>query len=153
MLELTQIVANVATLFGLIGVFIAYRQFKAGVEAQKRDTAINAWTEYLKLALQHPDLARPQAWMTGHGIDSPKFREYRWFVAIMLFASEQILEAHPGDQAWKDIVEGQMRNHRGFLETSYFDSKVYSNVLGELAANVKGNHLNSDAVWRIATPY
>ena len=56
----------------------------------------------------------------------------------MMFASEQVLEAHPDDKAWIDVVQAQLRYHRGFLHTSYFDPTVYSASLGGIAATVKG---------------
>ena len=136
-LDVTQILANVATFLGLIGVVVAYRQFRAGALAEKRTTAITAWTEYLKLALAHPDLARPLPWLTGQGIGSPQFSQYRWFVATMLFACEQVLDAHAGDESWEDIVRAQLRNHHGFLNTVYFDPTVYSEPLIRLATAVK----------------
>jgi hypothetical protein len=139
-LQWTQLFANIASILSLIGVIVAYRQFRAGASAQNRTTAVTAWSEYLRLALQHPELARPADWLTGQGISSPQFGQYRWFVAAMMFAAEQVLEAHPDDRAWMDVVEAQLRYHKGFLHTSYFDPLVYSSTLARLAEEVKQKH-------------
>ena len=132
----TQLAANIATVVGLLGVWLAYRQFRAGALAQKQTTAITAWSEYLRLALAHPDLSRPPSWLasaTGHQDHS----RYRWFVAAMLFACEQVLEAHPDDEAWNDVVASQLRYHHAFLNSQYFDPLVYSNHLGRIAVAVR----------------
>jgi hypothetical protein len=136
-LRWSQILANVATCLALIGIAVAYQQLRSGAIAQKRTTAITAWTEYLKLALAHPEYARPQSSLTGAGVGSREFSQYRWFVATMLFACEQVLEAHSDDEAWEDIVTAQLRNHHAFLNTPYFDADVYAAPLTRLATKVK----------------
>jgi hypothetical protein len=136
-LQWTQLFANIATIAGVVGVIVAYRQFRSGAIAQKRATAVVAWSEYLRLALQHQQFARPEPYMTGKGIGTPVFSQYRWFVAAMMFAAEQVLDAHDGDKAWEDIVKAQLRYHKGFLHTDFFDPLVYSPVLGRLASEVK----------------
>jgi hypothetical protein len=136
--ELAEVAANVATVIALIGIVVAYRQFRADTIAQKHTAAITAWTEYLRLALAHPDFARPQPWLTGAGISGPQFSQYRWFVATLLFACEQVLEAHPDDSAWREIVKAQLRHHHAFLAQPYFDKAVYSMPLATLATEVIG---------------
>lgn len=136
-LDWAQFAAHIATTIGVAGVAVAYVQFRAGAKAQRVTTAIVAWNEYLRLALAHPNHARPAEWVAGQGKPDPNFGEYRWFVAAMLFACEQVLEAHPGDPAWEAIVKAQLRNHRGFLALPEFDQRIYSGALTRLASAVR----------------
>jgi hypothetical protein len=57
-------------------------------------------------------------------------------VAAMLFACEQVLEAHPEDGSWEDIVKSQLRYHKGFLTLQEYDPSVYSSLLARLTAEV-----------------
>lgn len=143
-LEWSQLAANIATTLGVAGVALAYVQLRAGAKAQKMTTAVVAWNDYLRLALEHPRLARPAVWLTDQGRDSADFGAYRWFVAFMFFACEQVLEAHPGDPAWEAIVKSQVRYHTGFLLLPEFDSDVYSRVLGRICSEVRAEANRSD---------
>ena len=137
LLEKWQLAANVATTCGLAGVAFAYFEFREGAEAQRKTTAIVAWNEYLRLALAHPDLARPAVWLTGLGRESNQYGRYRWFVAAMFFACEQVLEAHAGDGAWESVVTSQIRYHEGFLELPEFDANVYSPRLARICREIR----------------
>ena len=131
-----QVASNAATVLALIGIWLAWRQFRATVVAEKQSSAIAAWSEYLRLALAHPKHARPSPWVTGQGAGTTQHDEYRWFVAAALFACEQVLEAHPDDRSWEEIVAAQLRYHRGFLMSPHFDASVYSKTLARLSQAV-----------------
>jgi hypothetical protein len=137
LLEKWQLAANVATTCGLAGVAFAYFEFREGAKAQRRTTAVVAWNEYLRLALAHPNLARPAVWLTGQGRETAQYGEYRWFVAAMFFACEQVLEAYAEDGAWESVVRSQIRYHEGFLELPEFDANVYSAVLARICREVR----------------
>jgi hypothetical protein len=136
-LEVSQLAANVATTVGIIGVFIAYRQFRAGAEGQRQATAIATWQNYLQLALQHPDLSLPSAHLSGAGEGSEEHSRYRWFVSTMLFAGEQVLDAHPGDSARETTVKAQLTLHRRHLSRDGFRKGFYSHRITQLIEKVQ----------------
>jgi hypothetical protein len=137
LLEKWQLAANVATTFGVAGVAFAYYQFREGITAQNKASAVAAWNEYLRLALAHPKLSRPAAWLTGNGRETSTYGEYRWFAAAMFFACDQVLEAHEGEKSWEDIVKLQVRYHAGFLELPDFDESLYSKTLARICREVR----------------
>src|SRR4051812_23552184 len=96
--QLSQIGANVATILGVAGIIVAYRQLRAGQRGQREATAIGIWKDYLHLALDHPRFSLPQPYMTGAGRGTEDFTRYEWFVSSMLFACEQVLALEATDE-------------------------------------------------------
>lgn len=103
------IVATLALLF-------ARKQLKSASDDGKRATAYAAYDNYLKLCFENQSLAR--------GLESEIKRsdenhsKYKWFVANMLFAFEQVLEACSDDPTWRETIAHQLKRHKWHLDTS-----------------------------------
>lgn len=115
LLEITQIAANVATTIGVAGIFVAYWQFREGAKAQRQATALDAWRDYLQLALENPQLAFPSLQLMEGGVEAKDRDRYKWYISLMLFACEQALAANPDDTAWQAAIVNQLKHHRVYL--------------------------------------
>jgi hypothetical protein len=135
--EFAQIAANIATTVGVVGVFIAYRQFREGARGQRQAMAISAWQQYLELALEHPELSLPSSRKVEFAFDSEEYNRYRWFVASMLFAAEQVLDAHPDDSAWRTTIKTQLMHHQVYVCRDGFGGSYYPSELISLISEVR----------------
>ena len=45
---------------------------------------------------------------------------YRWFVAIMLNACEEILATFENDETWGKVVLAEMEYHKAYLNSKFF---------------------------------
>jgi hypothetical protein len=128
--------AEVATAcLGGVALLFAYLQIEASDRSQRYATAADIYRDYLRVAFENPKLASPC-------IDDRriiKSFKYRWFVAIVLNACDEILEATKNDDEWIKVVLAEMEYHQTYLTSKYFSSsledhgwKLYSTRLREL---------------------
>lgn len=123
----------------IVGVVIAYcaldvakEQIASSNASQKEATAQQAYGEYLKLAIEHPELAgglREQNESKGDSqqisasecnCEKEKEKEkemekYEWFVSYFLNSGEQIYLATKGDDAWERTLQLQVCYHKKFF--------------------------------------
>jgi hypothetical protein len=94
----------------------AWYQVLAGRRESRRATAYAAYDGYLKLCLVNQSFAR--------GLESEikksdeNYSDYKWFVANMLFAFEQVLEACKDDTTWQETIKHQLKRHKWHLDKS-----------------------------------
>ncbi|WP_351018348.1 hypothetical protein [Shewanella sp. AC91-MNA-CIBAN-0169] len=100
----------------VIGLFVAWYQVCAARRESRRATAYAAYDGYLKLCIEHTTFA------SGDDIEitnNPEhYHQYKWFVANMLFAFEQVLETCKGDKTWAVTIKHQLKRHKWHLEMS-----------------------------------
>jgi hypothetical protein len=109
---------------------------KASRQNQDRKQAFDAYDAYLELCFEHPKFANGQLIDQGFSIPSRDeydkadalFYKYEWFVARLLIAAEQILDAVPGDKEWRDTIWWQVRKHYKYIQCEHFKPriKIYS---------------------------
>lgn len=103
------VVAVLALLFARI-------QLKSAREDNKRATAYGAYSDYLKLCIENESFARGVEVEITRNEDD--YSKYRWFVANMLFAFEQVLEACKDDTTWQETIKHQLKRHKWHLDKS-----------------------------------
>src|ERR1700760_4738050 len=85
----------VAAAVAIIAAIITYFQYKGAKQIQREATAKQIYSDYLKLAIEHP------AFTSGKKPDDPLESErYEWFVSYMLNACEQIVDVVGDDKEW-----------------------------------------------------
>ena len=143
-----KIFADVATTLGVAGLIFAYRQFSDSRAIQREATAVEIWSGYLRLALEHPMLADPADFIVlkqpSLGEANLPFRSdyksYQWFVASLLFASERILMIEGLDSTWKRTIAQQVKLHWLFYQTTDFKPDFYSLALRKIVNDQFSDH-------------
>lgn len=135
------ILANMATILAVIVAFvaarIAYHQFLSTKEESRHATASGIYHQYLLLCIEKCHFS--------YGMTKPPERnqlygEYCWFISSMLFAFEQILEAQPNDQKWKNTIRSQLNIHKEFLKNSRtVKDEEWTHELQDLISEVIGS--------------
>jgi hypothetical protein len=80
---------------------------------QREVAALGVLQEYLKLAVEHPDLA-------SRGPDEPVDARYGWFATHALFTAETLWGLVGNDPRWERAVASILRQHHGYLEQGVF---------------------------------
>lgn len=104
----------------ILGAFVTAASMVFGVltyqrsAAEQRQTiALSILQDYLKLAVEHPDLAsRDQA--------KPVDAKYNWFAMHALFSAETLWSLVGDDAKWHKAIDSILRQHRGYLEQGVF---------------------------------
>jgi len=99
-----------------IAISIAYWQVKVGRKATLSAQANSIYQQYLSMCMANVELASGDYQSTS--CNDPKYAQYTWFFSSMLFAFEQILEANPNDEQWKDTIRSQLKIHKTHLMLS-----------------------------------
>src|SRR5262249_26842582 len=111
------------------------RQIEADHQEQVESTAKSIFREYLRLAFEHPDLAKPNYQKLAAQDD---LERYSWFVAHLLWACEEILQYEKGE-IWKENLQRNVDLHREyFINDSDFkerDFPLYESSVQELVRN------------------
>ncbi|WP_318403994.1 hypothetical protein [Photobacterium leiognathi] len=109
--------ANIVTcIVAIVAAVFAYRQWTSSKEEARRATAYSAYSKFLELCQQSPDFAYGKEKVIK--ANQKDYIQYRWFVAQMLFAFEQILDALPKDNEWKVTISNQLKKHAWHLKDS-----------------------------------
>lgn len=132
----TQIAANIATTLGVMGLAIAYMQFRGSAKAQRDQTAVAVWNRYLELALSQPTFAMPSEALTAANSTDADAPRYRWYVSSLLFACEHVLALHPGDKEWEHTVKVQLCLHWPYLAHRTNLGRIYSGALVRVIGEV-----------------
>jgi hypothetical protein len=109
-------IGNLAQLFiALLASFaliFTYLQIAAARRGQHEATAKEIYRGYLELAFEHPGLAIPKS--NDHASE-----RYRWFVAILLNACDEILFGTT-DPVWRTVVKTELKYHATYLHSDEF---------------------------------
>jgi|HubBroStandDraft_6_1064221.scaffolds.fasta_scaffold508162_2 hypothetical protein len=116
----------------IIGIIFAWR-------AQGQATAKAIYRDYLKLAFENPELANPSE--SGLNVSSlvasppsassdkerwTKYERYRWFVAFMLNACDEIASSQRARVFWRNralwrkAISGDLQFHNEYLMSAAF---------------------------------
>jgi hypothetical protein len=85
---------------------VAHGQLNLSLKNQRETTAKTNFRDFLKLCVDHPDLA--------FGQSGANPQQYEWFVAEFLWAAEEILEFAP--DPWERTLRLHIAHHRKYLE-------------------------------------
>lgn len=106
----------ITTVVAIVALCFAWYQVLAGRRESRRATAYAAYDGYLKLCLDNQSLARGVE--SEIKVSDDNYSKYKWFVANMLFAFEQVLEACKDDPTWTETIKHQLQRHKWHLEQS-----------------------------------
>ncbi|MCG9745764.1 hypothetical protein [Shewanella sp. Isolate8] len=109
--------ANICTfIVAVVAAGFAYFQWISSKEETRRATAYSAYSKFLELCQEHPDFAYANE--ESIKANQKEYIKYRWFVAQMLFAFEQILDVLPNDKNWNTTITNQLQKHGWHLKNS-----------------------------------
>ncbi len=92
--------------------FIAWQVSQIEVNSRKAN-ARQVYLAYSNAGLQYPELLRP----TDYGAiraDPVKFERYKWFIATMIFAYDEMISA-AGDKSWVSSFDYELSDHVALL--------------------------------------
>lgn len=119
LLDITQLAgwANIVmAAVAVLALLFAKKQLESASSDSKRATAYSAYAEYLKLCIVNESFARGIEIEITRNEDD--YSKYRWFIANMLFAFEQVLEACKDDTTWQETIKHQLKRHKWHLDKS-----------------------------------
>jgi hypothetical protein len=122
LVEFAKIAPIITALVAVGGVSIAICQLRSNQKNQRESTAKSIFREYLRLAFEHSDLAKPNYQKLAA---QDRLEEYSWFVAHLLWACEEMLQ-YPKDELWKKNLQRNVDLHREyFINNSDFKEKDF----------------------------
>jgi hypothetical protein len=104
-------VAGVTLLLAIVGYFFASEQ----LTEVRESTAVRLFGEYLRLAVEHPNLSNPDYTEIKSKGQETTFAAYQAFVSELLYGCEAILANFPKDPGWKSTCAGHLRRHLRYL--------------------------------------
>ncbi len=110
----TAVVASIALL-------VAGIQLSRTNEAQREATAQDTYKEYLRLAVENPEIADGLAHLPQEG--SREAVKYGWFVSYFLHSAEHAYLVDPSDE-WRAAISNQVCLHKTFLKASEYQSNL-----------------------------
>jgi hypothetical protein len=129
--ECAEVVGGFATagtfIVALFALGFAHIQIREAKKIQREATAKDLFRDYLQLAFEHPKFANPDKFI---GNDKDKWKRkgewnederYKWFVAFMLNACDEIIRSLPRDETWRRAILEDLRFHKEYLRSNEFD--------------------------------
>lgn len=110
--------------------YVAKIQIGAASLSQKKATATNIYSEYLRLAIDHPAESRRDKQNDKISVDDLK---YDAFVTYALYAAEEILTLFPDDINWRNALKHDLSHHKDF-----FNSDAYKNDVNSYTTELQG---------------
>jgi hypothetical protein len=83
--------------------------YKRSATHQRQAASLGILQEYLKMAVEHPDLA-------SRDPNQPVDARYAWFATHALFTAETLWGLVGDDPRWTSSISSILRQHRGYLE-------------------------------------
>src|ERR1700687_277440 len=129
---LTAVSTTVLAVTAIIGAYFAIRQIR---EANRRAREANAhalWSDYLKLAFEHPAFADPTKGLPGFDYENTTIngskglcQQYEWFTDFALHSSEEVWAINRDKEWWDRSVRDQIRLHRDYLKSEHYRGEGY----------------------------
>ncbi len=85
--------------------YVANDQIQSSNHSQRVATAQETYKDYLKLAIEHPEMA------DGNPLPGED-ESYGWFMSNFLYSAEQIFLLFPTDENWKKGLANQFCLHK-----------------------------------------
>lgn len=115
--------AHIATIFGALvtagSMVFGLLTYQRGAAEHRQAAALEMLQAYLKLAVEHPDLASPRP---DQAVDA----RYSWFATHALFTAETLRDLVGNDLRWERAIDAILRQHQGYLEQGGFACGDYS---------------------------
>ena len=100
----------------LVAVLLAWRQLVLNRANQRETTAKATFREYLKLAVQYPELSSNNYEnLTGDNLE-----RYKWLVGYFLWSAEELLELNQKEDVWTRNLAMLAEYHREYLKSKEF---------------------------------
>jgi hypothetical protein len=116
--HIANIVKGYAIAIGIaFAMYVVWRWWQTRVREAAADRAARArsvWARHLAQALQHPELAEP---MLGSLASPVEVARYRYFVAGLLAAADEVMALEPGE-AWRATLARHLAPHRSYLASA-----------------------------------
>ena len=93
--------------------------YQRGAAEHRQAAALEMLQAYLKLAVEHPDLASPRP---DQAVDA----RYEWFATHALFTAETLRDQVGDDPRWERAIAAILRQHHGYLVQGGFACGDYS---------------------------
>jgi hypothetical protein len=132
-LEIAQISIPIV---GFLGVVVAGGAILANRHSQREINSAKSYLDYLRVALENPDLAYPGAIAEFDydkqiiGDDRLEFQRYEWFVSFTLASTRLMFQTAKKGTHWHNIAVRQISYHWRYLEkygnTKHFLKRWYS---------------------------
>ncbi len=132
----TAIAAAVTAVVAIYAVCVAKRQINASNRSQKEATAIEVYSGYLKLAIDHPEESRRDKCKLEErvSVSAPK---YDAFVTYLLFAAEEVLNLVPDDQEWRRALKIDLSHHKEFFRSDAYKKEDFESYIPPLRDLIK----------------
>ncbi|WP_421723384.1 hypothetical protein [Bauldia sp.] len=124
--ELAAVIEGFATgfaaIFAFVGISMVYVQIRGQRAIQREATAMGLFREYLREAIERPDLASPdydQIKQQGNRADIVR---YELFVANMLYSFDEVLLGTQSKD-WRAVVRGELARHADYLRSAEFQKQ------------------------------
>lgn len=101
----------------VVAVSVAVRALITGRHSQREATAKSIYRDYLKLAFENPNLAKPPPERKD---ELKQDEKYRWFVAFMLNSCDEIALSTRGNPAWRKVIFEDLKSHKEYLMSPQF---------------------------------
>lgn len=109
--------AHYATILGALvtagSMVFGVLTYQRSATHQRQAASLGILQEYLKMAVEHPDLASRAA---GQPLDA----RYEWFATNALFTAETLWGLVGDDPRWTSAITSILRQHRHYLEEGAF---------------------------------
>ncbi|WP_256385007.1 hypothetical protein [Photobacterium toruni] len=98
-------------------VLVAKKTIHQNQEIAKKTVADTAYQAYLQLAMENPDFSKGY---TAVSDDDPKYDQYIWYIARMMFCFEQIVEVEDSlkDTSWYKTLIKHIGFHKEHFKKS-----------------------------------
>jgi hypothetical protein len=112
------IVAAVIAAFSLV---VALRAFRANRQNQRDTIVQRAFSDYLKMAMDHPEFAFPPDHTLDHDAQTfdgkaEEFGRYEWYLSGVLNTVHLILEVEGDTPLWRETMHNQIAYHWQYLK-------------------------------------
>ena len=119
-LDWSAIAAWVTAGIALVALVLAYRQIKSSEKASREATALQAWSDYLTLCVEHPEysshpMVRPllegKSAKDIQGQLTTASEKYLWLISMLLLGCEKVLLSEPTSAEWRATMVAQIAFH------------------------------------------
>jgi hypothetical protein len=117
----------------LIAVLVAWRQLALNRGNQRETTAKATFREYLRLAVQYPELS----WDNYANLKGDNLERYKWLVGYFLWSAEELLEFTPKEDVWSRNLQMLAAYHREYLKSPEFMEHEFDTYSAKTRALIK----------------
>lgn len=141
--RLANISVIATALIAVLALIIAVWQIQASAKIEREASARDAFKEYLKIAIDKPELA--DARLTAIDKNDQSRSSYVWFVTYFLYSAEQIFDSYPDDPHWQAGLAEEICYHQLYLAGEEFQSTLRQQHGAEFAAFITESLQNCPA--------